>query len=117
MTINYKAKELGQEIKKTPEYQELERTGENLKADGNAQELIQNVQEVQRQIEFSQQSGVQPDQEQVERFNDLREKMHANLSVRNFIKAQESFNSVMKSVNDAISEGITGDAPGDKDME
>ena len=117
MVISNKAKELGQEIKKTPEYQELERTGENLKTDSNAQELIQNVQEVQRQIEFSQQSGVQPDQEQISRFNDLREKMHANLSVRNFMKAQEEFNSVMKSVNDAISEGITGEAPEDIDSE
>ncbi len=110
MAIEGKAKDLGQEISKTPEYQELERTGENLKTDSAAQQLIQDVQEVQRQIEFSQKSGVQPDQEQIARFNELREQMHANLSVRNFVKAQEEFNNVMKSVNDAISEGITGES-------
>ncbi len=114
MGVQTKAKDLGQEIRKTPEYEELERTGENLKADASAQQLIQDVQEVQRQIDFSQQSGVQPDQEQVARFHDLREQMHANLSVRNFMKAQEEFNSVMKSVNDAISAGITGEVPSDK---
>ncbi len=114
MAINEKAKDLGKEIRETPEYQELERTGENLKADSSAQQLIQDVQEIQRQIEFAQQSGVQPDQEQVAKFNDLREQMHANISVRNFMKAQEEFNSIMKSVNDAISEGITGEAPTDE---
>jgi len=108
LALEDKAKELGQEIKETEEYKELERAGDNLKDDPSAQELIQAVQEAQKTIEFSQQSGVEPPEEQTTNFNNLREQMHGNLTVRSFMKAQEDFNNVMKSVNDAISEGITG---------
>ncbi len=109
MSLEDKAKELGQEIRETEEYQELERAGDNLKSDPTAQELIQAVQEAQKTLEFSQQSGVQPGEEQVTNFNNLREQMHSNLTVRSFMKAQEDFNNVMKTVNDAISYGITGE--------
>lgn len=114
MDLNEKAKELGQEIRKTDAYQELERAGENLKEDPQAQELIQQVQEAQRQIEFSQQAGVQPDQEQIEKFTQLREQMQTNITVKAFMKAQEDFNNIMKDINEAISEGVTGEKPGEE---
>ncbi len=110
MDLNEKAKDLGREIRKTDAYQELERAGENLKQDDQAQQLVQQVQEVQRQMEFSQQAGVQPDQQQMQQFAQLREQMQSNITVKAFMKAQEEFNNVMKEVNEAISEGVTGES-------
>jgi len=110
LDLNEKAKDLGREIRKTDAYQELERAGENLKQDDQAQQLVQQVQEVQRQMEFSQQAGVQPDQQQMQQFAQLREQMQSNITVKAFMKAQEEFNNVMKEVNEAISEGVTGES-------
>jgi len=111
LELQEKAMELGREIRGTSEYQELKRSEENLSGDPAAQEIIQEVQEIQQQIEAAQKMGVQPDQEQMNKFNDLRQKMHENLTVRSFIKAQEDLNELMKTVNDSISEGITGEKP------
>ncbi len=111
MELQEKAKDLGREIRDTSEYEELKRSEDNLSGDPAAQEIIQEVQEVQQQIETAQRMGVQPNEEQMNKFNELRQKMHENLTVRSFIKAQEELNELMKTVNESISEGITGEKP------
>ncbi|MDO9533780.1 MAG: YlbF family regulator [Bacillota bacterium] len=70
---------------------------------------MKELQEVQKQIEFAQRSGVPPTQEQGEKFNAIRQKMEANSSVQDFMKAQQLFNTVMETVNNAIGKGITGE--------
>jgi len=112
-----KAKELGNQIRETQEYQELERCSESLKEDSEAQQIIQNVQEAQNSIEFSQKAGVEPSEDQNNQFNQLREQMMANLTVRNYMKAQEEFNNMMKQVNEAISTGITGESGAEESAE
>lgn len=109
MNLLEKAKELGRELKKTEEYQELERTNQQMKEDPAAQQLIQDVQEAQQRLQFSQQSGIQPTQEQIADFNQKRETLNTNITVRALMKAQEDFNSMMKQVNDAITEGMQGE--------
>jgi cell fate (sporulation/competence/biofilm development) regulator YlbF (YheA/YmcA/DUF963 family) len=106
--IEQKAKELGEEIRNTEQYKVLETAGQKLKDDESAQDLIKELQEVQKQIEFAQRSGVPPTQEQGESFNAIRQKMEANSSVQEFMKAQQQFNTVMETVNNAIGKGITG---------
>ncbi|NLC10748.1 MAG: YlbF family regulator [Firmicutes bacterium] len=109
MTLIKKAKELGRQLKDTKEYQELERTGAQLREDTTAQQVIQEVQDAQQKIEFSQKAGVQPSQEQLTEFQQKRQGMQTNVTIRAFMKAQEDFNTVMKKVNDAISEGVKGE--------
>ena len=117
LSLHEKARELGREIRETEEYKELERLGEKLKEDSEAQQLIQNVQEAQKNIEFAQQAGVQPSEDQTQEFNNLREQMQSNITVRSFMKAQEEFNNIMKEVNDSISKGMTNEEEGEKDGE
>lgn len=109
MDLFEKAKELGGKIKETQEYQELERASQSLKDDPEAQQIIQEVQESQNNMEFSQKAGVEPSEEQTNQFNSLKEKMMSNLTVRSYMKAQEDFNNFMKQVNESISSGITGE--------
>jgi len=104
-----KAKELGRVIRETSEYLELEKANENIKADEAASQIIEQINEVQEQINFAQQSGVEPSSEQISQFNDLKDKMQNNLTIQSFIKAQEQFNQVMQDINNAISEGLTGE--------
>ncbi len=104
--VHKKAKELGNEIKKTEEYQELERTSKNVQENPEANQMIQEMQELQQKIQFAQQSGVEPSQEQVQQFNDIKAKMDANLTIQAYGKAQEAFNQLMQDINNSISEGI-----------
>ncbi len=106
MDVEKKAKELGNEIAKTEEYQELERTSKNVQENTEANQMIEKVQELQQNIQFAQQSGVQPSEELTQQFNDLKQQMNANLTIQAYAKAQEAFNQLMSDVNSAISKGI-----------
>ncbi len=109
MTVLEKAKELGMEIKKTPEYIELEAANQKVKDDENAAQILEKINEIQDQINFAQNSGVEPSQEQISQFNELKEQMQGNLTIQSFLKAQEEFNELMQKINNAIREGLTGE--------
>ncbi len=106
MDMLEKARALGKEIRKTEEYKELERTTGNVQSDPEANRLIEEIQKIQQQLQFSQQSGVQPSQEQIDQFNDAKEKMDASLTIQAYSKARNNFDQLMQNVNSAISEGI-----------
>lgn len=108
MTVIEKAKELGNEIKETEEYKELERANQNIKDDELASKIIDDINDIQQKISFAQSSGVQPDQDQITQFNELKSQMDSNLTILGFIKAQEKFSQIMQEINQAISEGIGG---------
>lgn len=115
MDVMEKARELGQIIKETEEYKELEEAGKIMQGDPEALQLIKKVQEVQRDISQSQQSGVMPTAEQLTEFEKVREEMHSNEKVQIFVKAQEKFNKVMEEINNAISDGITDEEEEESD--
>lgn len=106
MDVNEKAKELGDVISKTEEYKELERTSQNVHENSEANQMIEEIQDLQQKIQFAQQSGVQPSPEQIEQYNDLKARMNANLTIKAYARAQESFSQLMQEVNSSISEGI-----------
>ena len=108
MTMLEKAKELGRELRNTEAFQELERTNNQFRGDETAQQLVKEVQEAQQALQFSRQTGVQPSEEQVNTFNQKKENLNMNITVRSLMKAQDTFNEMMKEVNEAISEGMKG---------
>ncbi len=110
MSVMEKAKELGKEIRKTEQYQELERVSENMQEDSEANEMIKEIQELQQQIQFAQQSGVEPSEEQIQNFNNLKSKMDTSLTIQAYAKAQNDFSQFMQEVNSAISDGISPEA-------
>lgn len=107
MSVFEKAKELGMEIRKTEEFKELERTSKNVNEDSQASHTIEEIQNLQQKMQFAQQSGVQPSQEQIDQFNDMKNEMNTNLTIQAYIKAQNDFSSFMQEVNQAISSGIS----------
>ncbi len=104
--VEKKAKELGNEISKTDEYQELERTSKNVQENAEANQMIDKIQDLQQKIQFAQQSGVQPSEEHIKEFNELKQQMNANLTIQAYAKAQEEFNKLMQEVNESITKGI-----------
>ncbi len=110
MSVMEKARDLGKEIRSTEQYQELERVSENMQEDTEASQMIKEIQELQQQIQFAQQSGVEPNEEQIQQFNNLKSKMDTNLTIQAYAKAQNDFSQFMQEVNSAISEGINPEA-------
>jgi cell fate (sporulation/competence/biofilm development) regulator YlbF (YheA/YmcA/DUF963 family) len=103
-----KAKELGRELRNTEEYQRLDEVNQRLNKDSEAQEVIKAFQEAQSKIQFSQQSGVQPTQEQIDDYKEKQKSLEANLTVKAYMKATEGFYAVMKKINETITAAIEG---------
>lgn len=74
--------------------------------------MVEEIQKLQQQIQFAQQSGVQPSQEQIQQFQDMKGRMDTSLTIQAYAKARGDFDQLMQDVNSAISEGIN---PPDKD--
>ena len=106
MTILEKAKELGRELRNTEEYQILEEVNRRLNEDTGAQELIKSFQEAQRSIQFAQQSGVQPTEEQIADYQNRQKNLESNLNIIAYMKASDEFYAFMQQVNEAISAGL-----------
>ncbi len=106
MSIFEKARELGQEIKETQEFKEIQRTGQNIKDNPDAQQLIQDIQTIQQQLELAENAGVQPDQEHLEELDNIRLKMENNILIKDYMKAQEDYSRLMQEVNNTISEEV-----------
>lgn len=109
MTILEKAKELGRELRNTEEYQKLEEVNRRLNEDTGAQQLIKSFQEAQRSLQFAQQSGVKPTEEQIADYQQKQKNLETNLNIIAYMKASNDFYAVMQQVNEAISAGLGGD--------
>jgi hypothetical protein len=72
MSVFQKAKELALEIKQSQEYQEVRRTGQDVQNNEEARQIVEDIQNAQAQIEFFQNSGMPPSEEQIEEFNNIR---------------------------------------------
>lgn len=110
MSVIEKAMELGKEISKTEQYKELERVTQNMEEDTAASKMINDIQELQQQMQFAQQSGVEPSAEQIQLFNDIKAKMDSSLTIQAYARAQNEFSQFMQEINYAIGEGISPQA-------
>ena len=112
MSVMEKAMGLGKEISKTEQYKELERVTQNMEEDTAASKMINDIQELQQQMQFAQQSGVEPSAEQIQLFNDIKTKMDSSLTIQAYARAQNEFSQFMQEINYAIGEGINPQAEG-----
>jgi len=108
LNILEKAKELGRELYNTEEYQRLQEVTKKVNEDSDALQLLQSFKEAQHTIQFLQQTGVQPTEEQIADYQNKRKNLESNLNLLAYRKATEDFYAVMKQVNEAISAGIEG---------
>jgi cell fate (sporulation/competence/biofilm development) regulator YlbF (YheA/YmcA/DUF963 family) len=109
MSLFERAKDLGKEIRSTEEFKELEKANLVVKEDELAVKIIEDINEIQQKLSFSERAGVEPDSELLSRFDKLRDRMENNNSIKLLIEAQENFGNVMQQINNAITEGLTGE--------
>lgn len=103
-----KARELGQELAASPEYQEMKQAEANLIQDPQASGLVQNFQNLKKAWERAQAQGIQLSEGQLQQIREAEESMLLNPVVRSFTHAHERFLAVLQEVNQNIWDGIKG---------
>jgi cell fate (sporulation/competence/biofilm development) regulator YlbF (YheA/YmcA/DUF963 family) len=107
LSIENKAKELAETIKQTEEFEALKSAEARIQLDPNAQDIINRLRETQEKIQMAQQMGRPVSRDDIKELQDIHNQMQVNITLKNFIKAQEDFNEVMQKVNRAITESLT----------
>ena|SRR6056297_2289666 len=103
MSIMEKAKELGQEIVESTEYKKLKSAENDMHNDKEAESLLSDFQAKQKQVQMMQTNGKIVSQQLQQKIQSIQSKMQENPKIKSFMKAQENFNEVMKTINQTIS--------------
>ncbi len=106
MSVKDKAAELAGAIKETEEFQNLQSAENRISLDPKAQDLVEEMQEKQNQLQQAQAQGQQPSSDVIQDLQQLQNQMKLNTTLQNLFKAQESFNELMQSVNQVITENL-----------
>lgn len=105
-------RELGEAIAEIPEYQDFEAAREDVQADDEAQEKIQEFEQVRQQFMLARQTG-QAGEEDLRGVQQAQEELHALPVMEAFLEAQEELVDRLEDVNKAISEPLAIDFGGE----
>lgn len=106
MSIKEKATQLGWELANSLEYKEMQEKQRLIMADEQASAMVKDYEDKARSYYNAQAKGIQIAGDQNNLLKELEQKMMSNPLVHDYSEARERFNSMMKEVNDKISEGI-----------
>lgn len=108
MSIETKAKELAQLLKETEEYQNLTSAQTRVRLDPTAEDLVKQMQAKQEEIYQAQMTGQPPTPELTQEIQFLDTQIKSNLTLANFVKAQEGFSEKMNELNEIIGKELFG---------
>ena len=100
------AKELGNALARTDEYQALKRASDAAEEDREVVELRTKIQEIESRLETLLRSGQQPDEELRAEYQGAAEALQAKAAFQRVIAAQTNFEKVMYKVNETVAQGI-----------
>ncbi len=106
MSIDERAKELAVAVKETDEYKDLNSAHARLKLDVAAQDLITRVQQLQEDIQKAQMEGQPVDNAKVDEMKALHVAAGQNETLSRLFKSQETFNNLMQSISEKISQEL-----------
>lgn len=108
LSLEEKAKELAQSLKETEEYKGLVSAQTRVRLDPTAEDLVKQLQIKQQEIYQVQMEGNAPSPELIQQIQFLDSQVKTNLTLKNFIKAQEAFGEKMNELNETISRELFG---------
>ncbi len=108
MTIEEKTRELAELLKETEEYQNLTSAQTRIRLDPIAEDLIMKLQTRQQEIYTLQMEGKEPSMEIIQDIQLLETQVKSNLTLTNFIKAQEAFGTKMEELNKTLTKELFG---------
>ena len=114
MSVIEKAKELGQELIDSAEFEELKKKESALYDNEDATSLLEEYEQLNKQLQMARANGQEINESQQKKLQSLQMKMEQNPAIKSYIESQQKFNEVMNSVNKIINGYITGE---DKEQE
>ena len=100
------AKELGQAIGRTDEYQALKRASDQIEEDREIVALRNEIEKLESEMVALLQAGKEPDEESRARYEELAFSLQAQGGYQRLVAAQSNFDKVLQKVNETISAGI-----------
>ena len=100
------AKELGNALARTDEYQALKRALSAADDDREIAELRNELQNLEGQIEASLRAGKEPDDEVKEQYEKAAGRLQSSATYQRLVAAQTNFDKVVRRVNETIMKGI-----------
>ena len=100
------AKELGNALARTDEYQALKRAISAADDDREMVELRNELEKLEGRIESALRAGKQPDEEIREQYEQAASRLQANPTYQRLVSAQSNFDKVVQRVNETIMKGI-----------
>lgn len=104
-----KARVLGEALKASTEFKELEIAEAKMNEHEDAGKLMAEFQEMQMQLRKNSAHGKRPSDADLEELKKLQDKMNAIDVVANYNKANSRFSQLLESVNMTIQQVLTGE--------
>ena len=101
-----KAKELGNTLGRTDEYQAVRSSIQAANNDRDLVALRADLERIEAAIEASMRAGREPDQETATAYEDIVGRLQANSTYQCLVAAQANFDKLMTRVNQAIAQGL-----------
>lgn len=104
--IDEKARDLGNALARTDEYQALKRAMAAADEDRELVELRNRLQALEQQLEASMRAGQQPDEDARTSYTEAAEELQVKAAFQRLVAAQTNFEKIMMKVNDTVARGI-----------
>ncbi len=106
------AKELGQALGRTDEYQALRRAAQAVDEDRELTELRNALQSLEAELMTSLRVGKEPTDEEKDRYEALARDLQSKSLYQRLVAAQANFDKILQRANETISQGIEEGAQG-----
>ena len=100
------AKDLGNALARTDEYQNLKRASDAAEEDRDLVDLKNRIQSIEAELQASLQSGQEPSEELRSSYAKTAEELKAMPAFQRVIAAQTNFEKIMYKVNETVAKGI-----------
>jgi len=100
------AKDLGQALARTDEYQALKRAISAADEDREIVELRNKIEKLEQSLQQKIRQGEQPDEDKVDDYEELVGELQAKPTYQKLAAAQANFDKIVKKVNETISKGL-----------
>jgi cell fate (sporulation/competence/biofilm development) regulator YlbF (YheA/YmcA/DUF963 family) len=105
-SIMEKAKDLGNALARTDEYQALRRAMDSVDDDRELVELRNRIEQLETTLEADIRAGRQPSEEIRTEYSEVAEELQRRPAFQRVISAQANFEKIMHKVNETVAQGI-----------
>ena len=110
--IDEMAKDLGEALGRTPEYQALKKAVQAMNEDRELVELRNELEKLEAELVADLRGGREPNEETRAKYEGLAEGLQVRPAYQRLVAAQANFDKVLQRANDTVAKGIQEGAAG-----